>query len=176
MNQAKPSFHPFNGSKDELASALGITVHDFSSDLPIVYGSTGSWTLIVPLKSLTACQKIQPLSERFPQLLSDFPRASIHPFCFETVHKDAHMHGRHFSSPYSGIVEDPVTGTASGVMGAYYATYVHDSAFSSMNLLVEQGLEIERDGLVYVKVENSRDLCISIAGEAVYAETKTILI
>ncbi|MDT2047087.1 PhzF family phenazine biosynthesis protein [Priestia flexa] len=176
MTQAKPIFQPFKGSKDELAGALGITVHDFASDLPIVYGSTGSWTLIVPLKSLNACQKMQPLSEKFPQILTDFPRASIHPFCFETIHKAAHMHGRHFSSPYSGIVEDPVTGTASGVMGAYYATYVNDSAFSSMNLLVEQGLEIERDGLVYVKIENSSELCVSIAGEAVYVETKTILI
>ena len=31
------------------------------------------------------------------------------------------MHGRHFSSAYAGTIEDPVTGTASGVMGAYYA-------------------------------------------------------
>ncbi|MFJ6208433.1 PhzF family phenazine biosynthesis protein [Lysinibacillus sp. NPDC092081] len=34
------------------------------------------------------------------------------------------MHARHFSSPYSGTIEDITTGTPSGVMGAYFAEYI----------------------------------------------------
>lgn len=47
------------------------------------------------------------------------PKASVHPFCMKTYDRDADMHARHFSSPYSGTIEDAVTGTASGVMGAF---------------------------------------------------------
>ena len=32
-------------------------------------------------------------------------------------------HSRHFSAAFSGTVEDPVTGTAAGVLGAYLARY-----------------------------------------------------
>jgi PhzF family phenazine biosynthesis protein len=53
-------------------------------------------------------------------VLKEMPGASVHPFCFETYDPNAHMHARHFSSPFSGTIEDPVTGTASGVMGAYW--------------------------------------------------------
>lgn len=73
-------------------------VDDIDLTASIAYGSTGIRTLLVP----------------------EFPQASVHPFCMETYHPDAFMHGRHFSSPYSGTVEDPVTGTASVVMEAYY--------------------------------------------------------
>jgi PhzF family phenazine biosynthesis protein len=48
-------------------------------------------------------------------------------------------------------VEDPVTGTASGVLGAYYREHVAPDAPSA--LLVEQGQEIGRDGRVRVWVE-----------------------
>ena len=56
----------------------------------------------------------------------------------------------YFSSPYSGTVEDPVTGTASGVMGAYYAEFVDHEPQDTYRFVVEQGQEIERDGRVIV--------------------------
>lgn len=37
---------------------------------------------------------------------------------------NANVQARHFSSLFSGTIEDAVTGTASGVMGAYYAKYI----------------------------------------------------
>lgn len=61
------------------------------------------------------------------------------------------MHARHFSSPYSGTIEDPVTGTATGVMGAYYARYI-DKLSDQLVLLVEQGQEMDKDGRVHVTV------------------------
>ena len=60
---------------------------------------------------------MKPNNEMFPSVLKEIPNASIHPICLETYDELAQMHGRHFSSAYAGTIEDPVTGTASGVMG-----------------------------------------------------------
>ncbi|MCR8925041.1 PhzF family phenazine biosynthesis isomerase [Priestia megaterium] len=175
MSQASPQFHPFSGSKETLAKALNLHIDDLDQRLPIVYGSTGNWTLLVPLKNLDACKKMKPNQEDFPLILTDMPKASIHPFCFETIHSEAHMHGRHFSSPFSGTVEDAVTGTASGVMGAYYARYVDQQDNGRWQFVIEQGQEIDKDGFVHVEITKKENTYgVVIAGEAAYV-TKQIV-
>ncbi|HDR7623926.1 TPA: PhzF family phenazine biosynthesis isomerase [Bacillus mycoides] len=173
MRQAAPQFKDFAGSKEELAHSIGLEVTDLDASVPIVYGSTGNWTVIVPIKNLDACERMKPKNEAFPSVLKEIPKASIHPVCLETYDEQVQMHGRHFSSPYSGTIEDPVTGTASGVMGAYYATYLEKDFDRELELIVEQGQEINKDGRVTVyvtkDVEND-NLQIDIAGTAVYVK------
>ena len=115
MQHATPQFETFNGSKKALAYALDIEEEDIDENLPVLYGSTGVWTLLVPVTSLAVCKKMKPNNIQFPSILNEKPNVSIHPFCFETYHPDANMHARHFSSPFSGTIEDPVTGTAISV-------------------------------------------------------------
>ncbi|WP_217593927.1 PhzF family phenazine biosynthesis isomerase [Cohnella sp. GbtcB17] len=168
MRQAAPQFQAFNGSIRDLAHSMGIEEDDIETRLPTLYGSTGTWTLLVPIKGLDACKRMRPDNKVFPDVLKEMPRSSIHPFCLETYDSAAHMHARHFSSPFSGTIEDPVTGTASGVMGAYYARYI-DSAASSLNLFIEQGQEIGRDGRVSVSVSEGGKV-IEVTGNAVYVK------
>ncbi|MDF2868507.1 MAG: hypothetical protein K0R05_82 [Anaerocolumna sp.] len=171
MKQAKPVFLPFEGLKEALAASLGLTEEDLATDLPILYGSTGTWTLLVPIKKLEAFRRMKPQNNIFPSVLTEKPETSIHPFCLETYHTDADMHARHFSSPYSGTVEDPVTGTASGVMGAYYATYINKDFDKPLTLSIEQGQEIGRDGRVMVRVTKVHtDYEVEILGSAVYVK------
>lgn len=173
MRQVATQFKDFAGSKEELAHSIGLEVTDLDASVPIVYGSTGNWTVIVPIKNLDACERMKPKNEAFPSVLKEIPKASIHPVCLETYDEQVQMHGRHFSSPYSGTIEDPVTGTASGVMGAYYATYLEKDFDRELELIVEQGQEINKDGRVTVyvtkDVEND-NLQIDIAGTAVYVK------
>lgn len=172
MQQAVPQFQEFQGSLKELAASIGVEEKDIETGLPILYGSTGIWTLLVPIKSLSTFNKMQPSNELFPGILKEMPRASLHPFCLETYDPNADMHARHFSSPYSGTIEDPVTGTASGVMGAYYSRYVQkggSQSDSSLNLLIEQGQEVGRDGRVHVTVSDGGNL-IEVTGSAVYVQ------
>ncbi|EPY7705361.1 MULTISPECIES: PhzF family phenazine biosynthesis isomerase [Bacillus] len=179
MRQAAPQFKEFTGSKEKLAHSIGLEVNDLDVSLPIVYGSTGNWTVIVPVKNLDVCERMKPNNEVFPSVLKEIPNASIHPICLETYDEKVHMHGRHFSSAYAGTIEDPVTGTASGVMGAYYATYVEKDFDHEMELIVEQGQEIHKDGRVTVyvtkDVENEK-LQIDIAGTAVYVKEFEVLL
>ncbi|HFJ9439718.1 MULTISPECIES: PhzF family phenazine biosynthesis protein [Bacillus] len=173
MRQATPQFKEFTGSKEELAHSIGLEVNDVDVSVPIVYGSTGNWTVIVPVKNLDVCERMKPNNKVFPSVLREIPNASIHPVCLETYDEQAQMHGRHFSSAYAGTIEDPVTGTASGVMGAYYATYLEKDFDHEMELVVEQGQEMNKDGRVTVYVtkdiENEK-LQIDIAGTAVYVK------
>lgn len=171
MKQAAPQFEAFNGDKAGLVSSLGLDIEDLESELPIVYGSTGLWTLLVPVKERSSFKRMKANNSLFPQLLKEMPRASVHPFCLETYDNDAHMHARHFSSPFSGTLEDPVTGTASGVMGAYYAKYIKDDLEDEVHLLIEQGHEIGKDGRVRVTAtKNDGTYDIEITGNAVYVK------
>lgn len=178
MRQAAPQFADFNGSVDELAAAIGLVSEDIELKWPIQYGSTGIWTLIVPVKSLDACKRMKPDNARFPHVLQEMPHVSIHPFCMETYDQTADMHARHFSSPYSGTQEDPVTGTASGVMGAYYVTYIEpETTAGPRTFVIEQGQEIDRDGRVRVTVSpNQESLQVEITGTAVFVKEMIVTI
>lgn len=170
MKQDKPQFTRFQGSVSKLAESIGITEEEIDAMMPIVYGSTGTWTLLLPIKNLQSFSKMKPKNHMFPEILTQNSRASIHPFGLETIDEHAFMHARHFSSPYSGTIEDAITGTASGVMGAYYLTYLNQD-ISEVNFLVEQGQEVGREGSVWVTVNrDERNLDVYVSGTGVYVK------
>jgi len=171
MRQAEPQFQPFEGDREKLAPVIGLSAEDLDSALPVLYGSTGTWTLIVPVTGLEACKRMKPDNQKFPQVLRQMPGASIHPMCLEVNDPMVQMHGRHFSSPTAGTVEDPVTGTASGVMGAYYARYIRKEWADDQEYLVEQGQEIGRDGRVKIRVYGQQDRpVVEMSGTAVFVK------
>lgn len=170
MKQDNPQFAPFHGSISKLAECMGLSEEAIDVSKPIVYGSTGAWTLLVPIKGLDYFKQMNPKNEMLPDVLQENPRSSIHPFCMETIDRNAMMHARHFSSPYSGTIEDPVTGTASGVMGAYYLTFLNQEA-DAADFTVEQGQEMDRDGRVHVQVKRmENNMEVHIAGTAVFVQ------
>lgn len=167
MAQAPAQFIEFQGDLDHLTEAIGLLRGDLDLRFPVVYGSTGIWTLILPVRNLDAFLRMKPDNKRFKEILTQIPTASIHPICLETFEKTCTMHGRHFSAFRSGTVEDPVTGTASGVMGAYYMNYIEPS--NQTELQIEQGTEIGRKGIVRVYAQKKNSLInVSISGKAVY--------
>jgi PhzF family phenazine biosynthesis protein len=169
MTQGVSQFARFNGSRHALANALGIAETAFHATLPIVYGSTGRWTLVVPVRDLATMQRMRPMQAEFAAFLTDMPNASIHPFCSETIDPNASMHARHFSSPASGTLEDAVTGTASGVLGAYYRCFISSSDGVKQPLVIEQGYEVEREGSVQVWATIQGDnYAVRIAGSACF--------
>lgn len=174
MKQDQPQFVPFRGDIGKLSSSVNLTSDDLDLSMPIVYGSTGTWTLLIPIRKLDSFSMMKPNSAEFPEVLLENPKASLHPFSFETRDSESMMHARHFSSPFSGTTEDPVTGTASGVMGAYYLTYVNREA-DQVKFVVEQGHEIGRDGKVEVSVtREGQGMDVRIKGTAVFVREMNI--
>jgi PhzF family phenazine biosynthesis protein len=175
MEQAPAEFMLFQGDVDRLAASIGIVREDIDQSLPIVYGSTGIWTLIVPIKQVGTFLRMKPNNKEFQEILTQLPTASVHPICMETYDKTCAMHGRHFSASRSGTVEDPVTGTASGVMGAYYIEYVNRC--NQAEIMVEQGYEIGKKGLVRVNAKRREEqIHINIAGKAVFIRELEIVL
>lgn len=171
MKQKAPEFVEFKGSIDDIASSIGLSVEEIDTTLPTLYGSTGAWNLLLPIKKLASFDKMKPNNQLFPSILNEIPKASVHPFCLETYDSNADFHARHFSSAFSGTIEDPVTGTASGIIGAYYAKYINNDVNDEIELVVEQGTEIQKAGRVKVnvkKVNSTYD--IEITGNAVYVK------
>ena len=168
MEQANAKFRFFNSDKEKLFSALGLPVDAYYENYPVCYGWTGSWTLIVPIRDLKYFAAMSPKTEQFPKILIENPRSSIHPFTFGSCNKKHTMHGRHFNSPYLGTVEDSVTGTASGVMGAYCLKYISKDKLTE-DIMVEQGNEIGKEGTVHVIAERKdSEISVRIYGQAVY--------
>lgn len=174
MEHAEPLFIPFHGSQAALARSIGIQEKDIDSQYPIVYGSTGTWTLCIPISNLESFEQMKPSNQDFPEILKEMPKSSVHPFSLRAFSPDANMHARHFSSPFSGTIEDAITGTGSGVMGAYYATYVEPHKKENYSLVVEQGQEMQKDGRVIVHVNNEKKLQIAITGTAVFVKKITL--
>ena len=170
MTQVPYQEKAFGGSKAALAGAIGLTEEDIDPRYPIVYGYTGLWTLMFPIKTLEAFSRMKRDTDRFPSILTEEPGASIHPFCLGGVLEGVQIHARHFSSPFTGIGEDPVTGTASGVTGAYYKRYIAPDPASAYLVRMEQGLEIGTQAIVETFVEADPALPPKIFGTAVEVE------
>jgi len=173
MAQANAQFVEFSGDRSALLASIGLDLSHCDDRYPIVYGSTGTWTLILPVKGLDCFSVMQPHNECFPQILTQNPRASVHPITTQCFHPGYTFHARHFSSPFSGTVEDPVTGTASGVMAAYYLAYMSNT--DRADLLIEQGREIGKDGTVRAIAEQTAEgIAVRILGRAVFNAQTTI--
>ncbi|HEY4233991.1 MAG TPA: PhzF family phenazine biosynthesis isomerase [Lacipirellulaceae bacterium] len=177
MMQAPAEFVPFRGDPATLAHILGISSSDLHPELPVVFASTGTWTLLVPVKNLRALRAMHPQSTAFPSALHQMPRSSMHPFCLEADATEADLSARHFSSPFSGTVEDPITGTASGAMGAFMAMHAESWMVDrNHSIIVEQGKDVGRDGRVHVSVTNRQPpFLVKIAGTASYVKDMGIV-
>ena len=168
MAQNPAQFAEFTGDRRRLAESLSLDPSEIDSALPIAYGNTGIWTLLVPIKRLASFERMKAVNKEFPGILTQFSHSSIHPFCLET-YNGVDMHGRHFSSPFSGTIEDIATGTASGVMGAYYLKYIIKG--KSVNLKIEQGQEIGKDAIIGVNVRLLKGkYLVEIEGSATFVK------
>ncbi len=164
MKQNEAIFKTFSGNRSELCHLLNIQMGDLSDELPIIYGNTGVWTLLVPVKTESILDKMTPRTKEFPKVLTEFPNASIHPFAISSKEE---ARARHFSGFGSGSVEDSVTGTASGVMGAYLLKYLFKEK-SQLELLVHQGKHLSQEGVVKVSASKSelKTYEVKISGKA----------
>lgn len=158
MEQGPPKWEPFKGSTLDLCGALGILESELDRRFPIQYGSTGTWTLLVPILEVTTLRKMCPNQDLFPGILKEIPSSSIHPVCFSDYPSASTIHCRHFSSPYSGTTEDPVTGTASGVIGEFLRNHL---LVDRLEFRVHQGEDVGRPGVVFVESQKGRPVRVS---------------
>jgi PhzF family phenazine biosynthesis protein len=160
---------------DRIASALGIdpaTLADIGADLPLATASTGLGFLVVPVNFLAALSGIDPDFGAIEALTEEFDVTGLYAFTFDTLEGDSTLHGRMFA-PGVGVDEDPVTGTASGAVGAYLRDAEAFDGELPDEMLFEQGHFVDRPGRVRVRARSDP---VSVGGRAVTALDGTIAV
>ena len=134
---------------EEVAQVLGLTANNI--DLPVQTASTGFPALLVPINSLRAMQRIVLNLSLLKVLLEEAEVDMIYPFTRQTLDQKSSVHARGFA-PFVGIPEDPATGSVAGALGYY----LKDKNPKEKNLIIEQGYEMKRPGLIFVSMDGAK--------------------
>ncbi|MCB0064864.1 MAG: PhzF family phenazine biosynthesis protein [Caldilineaceae bacterium] len=155
------------------AQVLGLPADAMAQAPAIGCCTSGIWACFAPVKDLAALAAIQIQRDLIEQLWPENDELTgIYAFTFLDTpttpqvtpsEKQLYTQGRFFSPPKYGIVEDPVTGTASGALGGYLIEQGY--MMRGDHLFARQGVEMGRGGLV--RVQQNANGCMSISGQAV---------
>ncbi|QLC33813.1 PhzF family phenazine biosynthesis protein [Halarchaeum sp. CBA1220] len=154
MTQRDPSVRRLpNLEEESVADALGIEAMSFVDELPLAVADTGLPFLVVGLDYLSTLGEVDPEDAAIRDLCQRVGAKGVYAFTFDTLEREASLHGRAFCAPV-GIHEDPVTGTASGAVGAYLDEVAAFGTDFPDELVCEQGHYVERPGEVRVRVDD----------------------
>jgi PhzF family phenazine biosynthesis protein len=155
MTQEPPSVRTVDLKYAEVADVLGVdetALTGLSADLPLAVSSTGLPFLVVPAEYLSDLGDADPDMSAVEALADSVEATGVYLFSFDALEGDSTLHGRMFA-PGAGVPEDPVTGTASGAVGAYlreFDAFGEDGIPEEMRF--EQGHFVDRPGLVRVRI------------------------
>jgi trans-2,3-dihydro-3-hydroxyanthranilate isomerase len=154
MKQKPPVFGQ-EIERRQMARSLGLDESAIDERYPIQEVSTGIPFLIVPLKSLAHLKKAKVDFEKFLKLVENLKGKAPLIFCPEARDDRNDLSVRVFVD-YYGIPEDPATGSANGCLAGYL---IKNRYFDQnrIDIRVEQGYEIDRPSLLYLKAEEGTD-------------------
>jgi trans-2,3-dihydro-3-hydroxyanthranilate isomerase len=164
MTQNQPAIEEVDLEYQRVADALGIDVaalEDVGADLPLARTSTGLPFVAIPVNFLEHLSNADPDMAAIEGISAECDTAGVYAFTFDTLEEASTLHGRMFA-PKEGVPEDPVTGTASGAVGAYLRRF---GAFDTLpdEMRFEQGDFVDRPGRVRVRVGDE----VQVGGRAV---------
>ena len=165
MHQQPPKFYDAV-EVELLAAVIGVNPTDIDAKYPIEPISTGLPFIVMPLKTLAAVSQAKLNLDLYAKSVAKLPAQAILIFCPETIDPNRQLHVRVFTECF-GIPEDPATGSANGCLAAYLAKYQY---FGSPNLdiTVEQGIEMGRASLLYLRADYTPANCpVSIGGRVI---------
>ncbi len=165
MRQIEPEFGQEIDS-DAVADALGLNPDDIDGRFPIEEVSTGVFCMIAPLKNMDAVKRALVDRRKFSALIKGLQARTILIFSPETYDKENHLNVRFFADEF-GIAEDPATGSANGCLAGYLVKNRYFDS-DSIDIKVEQGYEIRRPSLLYLKAANSGgEIEVNVGGKVV---------
>jgi len=165
MKQIEPIFAQ-TIEPEQISQMLGLNTGDIDERFPVQEVSTGMFFIIVPLKTLDAVKRAKVDRDKYFKLIENRQAKAILVFCPETYSQENDLNVRVFVD-YYGIPEDPATGSGNGCLAGYL---VKNRYFGKdqIDIRVEQGYEIARPSLLYLKAENKDgQIDISVGGKVV---------
>lgn len=146
-----------------VAPLLGVALEDIAGPPQTV--GTGTPQLMILVRSPELLNSLHPDLGGLERLTFEGDFFSIHVFALSGRASGTDVHARHFA-PAAGVAEDPVTGSASGAMGAYL---VRHRRVRTRALIAEQGAGVGRPGMVFIEVMGEGDeiTAVKVGGQAV---------
>ncbi|CAG1002231.1 MAG: PhzF family phenazine biosynthesis protein [Candidatus Methanoperedens sp.] len=134
-----------------ISDVLNIDASDIDHIYPVREVSTGLPFIIVPIKTLEALKKSRIDREKYFELIRNSHAKALLVFCPETIQAENDINVRVFAQ-YYGITEDPATGSGNGCLAGYLVKYNYFKS-RKIDIRVEQGFEIGRPSLIYLRGE-----------------------
>jgi len=150
MTQRRPEFLQ-ELDRSAIAPVFGLQASDLRTDAPVQVVSTGTPQLMIPVASLDALRRSRVNVPAYVALRAKEKFFSVHLFVVEGVTPRGRTFARHFGVP-PDHTEDPVTGSATGGMGAFL---FHHGLVRERDFVAEQGHWMGRPGAVDVHLEGT---------------------
>ena len=162
MRQLPPTFGP-RLDRNQMSRVLGLEEDDLDDRHPVQEVSTGLPAVVIPLKDLAALQRCRVNWDLYRETAA--AGKNLYVFCPEP-HEGGpgDVSARMFTDDL-GIPEDPATGSAAGCLAGYLVEHRYFGA-DSVEVRVEQGYEIGRPSLLYLRAERDQDgIHVSVGGK-----------
>jgi trans-2,3-dihydro-3-hydroxyanthranilate isomerase len=162
MTQLDPKFE-VQHDREAVATALGLSVGDLDTNLPIETVSTGVPFTVTPIRALKVLQTLRIDPARTSEYLAKSGGKFFYFVCRETGNPATRLHARMLF--YGG--EDPATGSAAGCATAWMVA--HGVAQPDERVLIEQGVEMKRPSRISVRASKSdnRVVNVRVGGNAI---------
>ena len=170
MTQRTPTFAAPFDDLDLVAEAIGLPKAVLCpGDLPVCLVDTGVPWLLVPIVDLRSLGAIAPNFAACAELAVRVGSDMFYAFTQDTLDEGCTARARHvwFGSVTPG--EDPVTGSAAGCLASYLVQHGVILAAPTVEIRIEQGVEIGRPGIVdaFVDADGTRVKRVRVGGRAV---------
>lgn len=152
MTQRLPTFGPALDARDLAAAAVGLSVDDLVSDLPVQEVSCGLRYVLVPLRSRALVDRASGDAAAIHRLVeSAGVEPAVYPFAVLPGGSEATVYARMFA-PAFGIGEDPATGSAAGPLGCYLVRYRLLAPDTARRIIDLQGVAMGRPSVMHVAI------------------------
>jgi trans-2,3-dihydro-3-hydroxyanthranilate isomerase len=173
MKQKNPTFGQIFDPR-LISEVLSLDKGEMDEGFPIQEVSTGLPFIITALRTLNAVKQAKINKDKYYELIEDTQAKAILIFCPETYNKENNLNVRMFAD-YYGVPEDPATGSANGCLAGYLAKHRYFGK-DRIDIRVEQGYEIGRPSLLFLKAEEKEDKIDVLVGGKVIMIAKGELI